>query len=104
MKRTFQILNLYVNEFHVKNIRDYEIDRDHMIIDVNISDIDCYDLADILSADLCLKGKYKPIYIDSTLLVLANEKSHINFRNDNNNNLVWAWLLSGIISAEIQKK
>lgn len=93
-----------MNEFHVKNIRDYDVDRDHVIIEINISDIDCYDLADILSADLCLKCKYKPIYIDSSLLILSNEKSHINFRNDDDNSLVWAWLLSGVISAEIQKK
>lgn len=103
MKKTFKLLNLYVNEYHVKNVRDYEVNRDHTIIEVKISDIECYDLADVVSMDLCLNCKYKPIYIDSTLLVLANEKSHINFTNDNDNNLVWAWLLSGVISAEIQK-
>lgn len=103
MNKVFKLLYLYVNEYKVENVRDYDINRDTTIITINISDINCYDLADILSMDLRLNCKYKPIYIDTDLLIISNDKSQIKFINDNDNNLVWSWLLSGIISAEIQK-
>ena len=103
MKKTFANLNLYVNEYTVKNVLNYEIIQDHTVIKINISDISCCDLSDVLSMDLCLNAKYKPIYIDSTELILSNEKSHIEFHNDDDNTLVWAYLLSGVIQSDIQK-
>lgn len=101
--KCYEILNLYVNEYLHKMVRDYDSNSDYIYITINITDINSYDIADVLSMDLILNVGFKPTYIDENKLVLSTEEINLSFFKNEESSLCWSWLLSGIIEAKIRK-